>query len=295
MHRTILLCFLVSFSFCVIAQSDDENKPVINLLYIPIKETYLITAVSLNQFAQLETMVSPLVYKGIGVGVHFGLQRRKNERITSFNTYLSKAKLYNNIQPKQYLAELSYVNVNIATCYKIDKIQSKKINYYIGWQLAQQSDYRLNNQLQNASLSYNLSISLSPVLRVEKWLSIQENQQRKLFKKERSMRLSYQLAVPFIAGVSRPPFNAIRQLHDGSGNAYDNSVMQETISNLHLYTLNHFFALNSLLSFEYFLKNKTRIAIEYLWNYENFNVKNSAYKTSLTGIQLSLHTSLTAQ
>jgi hypothetical protein len=235
-----------------------------------------------------------LVYKGIGAGASLGLQRRKKERITSFDTYWSKANLYNDIQPKQYSSALTHVNLGVSTCYLINRIQFKNIKTRAGWQLAHQSDYRQNIQLQNASITYNFSNTLSPIIHFEKWLSIKENPQRKLFKKQRSMRLAYQLAVPLFAGVSRPPFNAIRKLHDGSGNAYENTVVQEVISNYKFYTINHFFALNSNLAFEYFLKNSTRISLQYLWNFENFKVENKAYKVSQTGFQISLHTRLNA-
>lgn len=286
-----LLSLIFAGSFA--ATTKDSTQTVI-LLYVPVKETYLITSVNVNQFSQIDNMVSPLVYKGIGAGVTAGLQRRKKERFTSFNTHWSSSKLYNNIQPKQYYAELSHVNVNLASCYLIKRFQNNKIRSYYGWQLAHQSDFRRNAQLQNSSLSYNFSTSLSPALRFEKWLSIKENNQRKLFKKQRSIRISYQLAVPLIASISRPPYNAIRILHDGSGNAYQNSVTQEVINQSKLYTLNQFIAVNSNLSLEYFLKNGTRLSIQYYWNYENFSKMNSSYKVSQSGFQLSLHTRLNA-
>ncbi len=294
MHKTILICFLKCLSICVFAQNEDENNRDIILLYVPVKETYLITGAGLNQFTQLETMASPLVYKGIGAGVTLGLQKRKKHRITSFSAHWSTAKLYNNIQPKQYYAELKHVNINMYACYLFKQFQNKNTKPYIGWQLSQQSDFRRNVQLQNSNLTYNLTTTLSPVFRAEKWLSVKENKNRKLFKNQRSMRLIYQLAVPIVAGVSRPPYNVIRVFNDGLGNAYENSVAQEIITGHRFYTLNHFFALNSSLAFEYFLKNSTRISLQYLWNFESFNIENKSYKVSQTVFQLSIHTRLNA-
>lgn len=294
MYKTILICFLNCLSTCVFAQNEAEKNREIILLYMPVKETYLITGVGLNQFTQLETMVSPLVYKGIGAGASIGLQRRKKERITLLNTYWAKANLYNTFQPKQYSSALTHVNLSASTCYLINKIQFKNIKTRIGWQLSHQSEFRSNTQFQNASLTYNFTTTLAPLLHFEKWLSIAENKQRKLFKKQRSMRLSYQVAIPFIAGVSRPSFNAIRTLNDGTGNAYQNSLADEVIGNIKYYTLNHFFALNSNVTFEYFLKNSTSISLQYLWNFESFNIENKSYKVSQTVFQLRIHTRLNA-
>jgi hypothetical protein len=293
-HKTILICLLKCLSICVFAQNEEENNRDIILLYVPVKETYLITGVGLNQFTQLETMVSPLVYKGIGAGASIGLQRRKKERITLLNTHWSKANLYNSFQPKQYSSALTHINLSASTCYLINKIQIKNITTRIGWQLSHQSDFRSNSQLQNSSLTYNFTTTLSPLLHFEKWLTITENKQRKFFKKQRSMRLSYQWAIPFVAAVARPPFNAIRILNDGSGKAYQNSVADEVISNIKYYSLNHFFAFNSHVTFEYFLKNSTRISLQYLWNFESFKVENKSYKVSQTVVQLSVHTRLNA-
>ena len=53
MRKHILICFLNLISICVIAQVDNEIKREVILLYVPVKETYLITSVHLNQFAQL--------------------------------------------------------------------------------------------------------------------------------------------------------------------------------------------------------------------------------------------------
>jgi hypothetical protein len=135
-----------------------------------------------------------------------------------------------------------------------------------------------------------MSTTLSPVIRIEQWLTIKENENRKLFKKGRSMRLSYQLAPSLFSGVSRPPFNAIRTIHDGSGKPYDNSVTQEVFTNYNLYSAKHFIAIQSSLAFEYFIKNGTRLSLQYVWNFEHFNKVNASYKVGQSLIQLSLQT-----
>lgn len=294
MYKLIIiscLCLILNQAF---AHQTIELKRDTILVFVPLRETYLLTGLNFNQFAQLETMVSPLVYKGIGAGASLGLQKRKNKTTTNFNAIYSKGNLYNNLQPKQYYAELIHFNISASACYEINKIQNKFIKPLLGWQVAQQSDFRRNAQFQNSNLSYNFTTTLSPVFRVEKRLSRTENKERKFFKKQRSMRLIYQLAIPLVAGVSRPPYNAIRVIHDGLGNAYQNSVTQEVITQLKIYSFNHFFALNSVLSFEYFLKNSTRISLQYYWNFENYRNTNSNYKVSQTGIQLRIQTRLNA-
>lgn len=287
----ILMSLLMNFA---IAKSNNDITHDTIVVFKPIRETYLITSANFNQFAQLETMVSPLVYKGMGASVSLGIQKRKNKTTTQFIAVYSKGNLYNKIQPKQYYAELVHVNISASACYEINKLQNRFFKPLIGWQIAQQSDFRRNAQFQNSNLTYNFTTTLSPVFRVEKWLSKTENKERKFFKKQRSMHLFYQLTIPLLAGVSRPSYNAIRVIHDGLGNAYQNSLTQEVISQHKIYTLNHFFALNSVLSFEYFLKSGTRISLQYYWNFENFNLVQSAYKVSQTGIQLSFHTRLNA-
>lgn len=294
MHKHILICLLNFISICGFAQDENESNRAVILLYVPVKETYLITGISFNQFAQLDHMASPLVYKGISAGGAVGLQRRKKERITMINTHWTKANLYNAYQTKQYSSTLTHLNINVSTCYLINKIRIKNIATRAGWQLSHQSDFRRNIQLQNSSLTYNFTTSGAPFFHFEKWLSITENKQRRFFKKQRSMRLSYQVAFPIIAGVSRPPYNAIRKLNDGSGNAYQNTVSNEIITNMKFYSLNRFFSLNSNLTFEYFLKNSTRISLQYLWNFENFNIENKSYKVSQTAFQISIHTRLNA-
>ncbi len=294
MYKLALISFLSLILNQAVANSTIQLKRDTILVFVPIKETYLIISPNFNQFAHLETMVSPLVYKGIGAGASIGIQKRKNKATTTFFAHWSKSNLYNDIQPKQYFAELVHVNISASACYEINKLQNRFVKPLIGWQIAQQSDFRRNAQFQNSNLTYNFTTTLSPVFRVEKWLSKTENKERKLFKKQRSMRFIYQLTIPLLAGVSRPSYNAIRVIHDGLGNAYQNSVTQEVISQHKIYTFNHFFALNSVLSFEYFLKSGTRISLQYYWNFENFNLVQSAYKVSQTGIQLSFHTRLNA-
>jgi hypothetical protein len=87
-----------------IANQTIELKRDTILVFVPLRETYLITRPNFNQFAQLETMVSPLVYKGIGAGASLGIQKRKNK--TTTNLLRSTAKeiyiiIYslNNIMP----------------------------------------------------------------------------------------------------------------------------------------------------------------------------------------------------
>lgn len=294
MRPFILACLLCLINFTGFAQNEIEFKRDTILVYVPVRETFLITAVNLNQFAQIENMVSPLIYKGIGAGATLGFYKRKKKTFTSFMAQYSKSKLYNEMQPLQYFVALTHLNVNMTACYQLSNFEQKKTKLSLGWQIAYRNDFRRNDQLQNSSITYNLSTSLSPMLRVEKWLTISANEKRKFLKKGRSMRLSYQLATPLLAGVSRPPFNAIRAIHDGLGNTYQNSITQEIVTNYGLYSLNHFFAIYNSLNFEYFLRNGTRLSLQYSWNFENFNIINKSYKVGQSGFQLAIHTRINA-
>lgn len=290
--------FTLVFFTCILliingyGQNDHDTLPAIILLKLPQRDFHLTTSGQINQFTQLDTKVSPLVYKGWGAGGSIGIQKRRDRVLNSFSAQYSKGKLYNNFQARQYFAELSHFNIQWTSSYKIPFRFSDLVASHLGWQIFQQSDYRRNSQFQNASLTYNFSTSLSPVIRLEKWFEIKENKQRKIFKKQRYIRLNYQLAFPLIAGVSRPAYNAIRGLHDGSGSAFKNTVAQETLQHLQVYSLNHFIAIYSNFEFQYLMKNGNYWSIQYYWNFENLNVKYSNYKTGQTSIQLSFYTFL---
>jgi hypothetical protein len=77
----ILMSLLMNFA---IAKSNNDITHDTIVVFKPIRETYLITSANFNQFAQLETMVSPLVYKGMGASVSLGIQKRKNKTTTQF-------------------------------------------------------------------------------------------------------------------------------------------------------------------------------------------------------------------
>lgn len=293
MRKTI--CFILNICVCHIAfgQEDEIHRDVI-LLEKPLKELHLITSGSINQSAQLDRLVSPLVYNGWNAGGGMGLMRRRERNIYQLCAQYHQGKLRNKLQPYQYYANLQQMHFNISGCYHFPLPHFNYIRSYAGWQITHQSDFRNNTQFQNASTTYNVSTSFAPMLRFEKLWLIRENQTRKIFKKQRYIRFSYQLSLPVLEGISRPPYNAIRQINDGSGGVYQNSLSQEIIQQYKVHSMNHFLAIYSLFDVQFSLQNGNRWALQYYWNYEQFNVVNQIYKTGQAGFQLSFYTRLNA-
>ena len=290
-----IICFILITRVCnfAFAQQDEKHFDVI-LLEKPLKELHLISSFSITQSAQLESMVSPLVYQGWNFGANLGLMRRRERNLYQLNLLYHQGKIRNQLQPAQYDATLQHVQINVSGCYRFPLPHFDYLKSYAGWQVTHQSDFRNNAQLQNASTTYNVSTSFAPVLRFEKLWQIKENQGRKLFKKQRAIRFSYQIALPLVAGVSRPPFNAIRQIHDGRGNAFQNTLTQEVIQQYKVYSINHFLAVYSLFDIQFTMQNGNRWALQYFWNFEHFNEVNKVYKTAQAGFQLSFYTRLNA-
>jgi hypothetical protein len=284
----IILCF---HGYFVGAQNNlltnDTNHILINK-----KQNYLIAAVNFSEFAFKESMISPLVYHGTGIGWQLGFEKNKLHKITFINTNWSKAKLYNQLQAKQYFAALTHFNASIGTCYKTNKIPLPRCLNYLGWRVAQHSDFRRISQFQNASLSYNLSLSLAPVYLAKGKFSLKEKSKRILFKKGFNLDWCYQISVPLISGISRPNYNAIRLLKDGSGNAYQNSVASEVMQNINVYLINKFIAFDQQVEIQIALNKSNKMALQYKWHFESFTKHHFAYSSSQSGIYFCLYTQL---
>jgi hypothetical protein len=282
---------VITQSYLVNAQVADTSKMVI-LLLKPIKELHLIYGANINQSAQLDKLVSPLVYKGMLVGGNIGLLRKRERNVYQLNAQYQQGKLYNQIQTKQYYASAQHLQISLGGCYKIPLIRSNKLKGYLGWQVSHQSDFRKNDQFQNSSYTYNLSTSISPTFLIEKLWYIYNNGNRFFLKKQRTIGFSYQLSSPILAGISRPSYIAIRQLKDGSGSTYQNSLIKELIQQYQLTTINQFIAVQSVFNIQFHFTNSNRISLQYAWNFETLNTANRAYKVAHAALQLSLYTRL---
>lgn len=256
------------------------------------KQTNLITGVNSSEFAFQETMVSPLIYRGTGIGLQIGFEKNKLNKITYCNINWTKAKMNNLLQPKQYNAELTNFNTSVGVCYRASKMTFPHYSNFLGWQLAQHSDFRRISQFQNASLSYNFSVTLAPVYRAKGYYNLKENPKRKLLKKGINLDWSYQIAFPLAALIARPNFNAIRILHDGNGNIYQNSITEEVIQNFSFYTLNKLIALDQQFEVQYALNSNNKMALQFKWYFEYFDKTHFAYTTSNSGVYLCFYTQL---
>lgn len=267
-----------------------SNDTVLGLLQT---QTHLISSAHISEFAFKDNMLSPLIYKGTGVGMLLGFEKNKLHKVTNACTNWSKAKIYNSLQSRQYSATTIYFNASLGVSYKISHFKRRRFNAgYLGWQVAQHSDFRRIPQFQNASLNYNLSISAGPRYRASGNFNLKENNKRKLLKKGFEIDWNYQIDLPVAAFVTRPNYNSIRQLNDGNGKPYQNSVTQEAIQNLRFYTLNKFISLNQMLEFTHVLNTHNKLGFQFKWNFEYFNKEFFAYTTSHSGAYLCLYTKL---
>lgn len=290
--KKIAFLFLAFNHFYCVAQQNSDSLLDINLLYIPPKETFFVSGINFNRFTALDYMVSPLVNDGFGFGANLGVLKRKNNALANLSFSLSSANLKNQMQAKHYITELNHVSINCGKNYEINSLSFNKIVTSIGWQFNQVFDFKSNSQFQNSSLTYHISSAISPVIRFEKWISFKESKKRLAFKKQRSMRINYQFSLPLIAGVSRPNYNAIQLLKDGTGGYYQNSIASEIITNYKLYAFKNYVAINSILCVEYYLKNGNRLMLQYFWNFEQMKKENYAFKMAQTGVQLCFFTRL---
>ena len=255
------------------------------------KETDIYFSAALNAVYHQDKMFSAPTYNGLGADVRIGFQKRKINSISQLQFSFGSAILYNNLQALHNYAQYYNFSSLFQKVYHINKYKGKKNSIYLGWQLYQSGIFNVNKQLQNSALAYAFYFSTSPIFRAERILNL-NNKQIFFLKKNYPLRLSYHASFPLCSYLSRPNYNGISHMVDGTGNILQYTIVNDMVKNFKVYTLNRFIAFDNKVELQYIMKNNNKWSLQYSWAFQAFNKPYYQYRNVYSGVFISFYGNL---
>lgn len=232
-----------------------------------------------------DPQVSPLIYSGLGTGAYTSLLRINPKKIDRTDLMVTRTQLNNKFSDENDNdpSTGTYIRLSNSDFYHHKKIFKERGNLFIGYVTNIQFNIRTNPRFMNAGLSYDLFANIGPAIRLDRDFAWKEKDLRFLFfkskRKERSIRLAWEVDFPVINFISRPNYTTIVNARNGD---VVESLGQNIIKNFRINSLNDFVMVNSKMELYYKLRNNNNmLRFAYLWqvysyNYPNYSVSNVA-------------------
>ena len=257
----ILLVVMMQLSMQGIAQQAD--KPT-NKELRKARPNYITVGLGFNRGSMRDLATSPITYKGVLMNYAIGYQRFDDKRDTRVNVRFnhgSQSYFRNTGIPTSSRAQSFILFVNYAKLYKLNKYSNDKWNFKVGGMLDVMTDARVNQELQNAAVGYEVFNTLFASGKVTRNFVRAELKHKKfLFIKyklrPRVAKLSYQLNLPLVNGYARNGFAYI-------GNE---SIGESPFFNGYKYKLFSGFRVSSQLAFARQMANGNMWRLAYVWD-----------------------------
>ena len=255
----VLLCAFATTN--VFAQETDmpTNKEMRKA-----RPNYISIGMGLNRGSVRDFATSPLTYKGMLFNFSAGYQRYDDLRDTRLNFRFNfggyKYKRETGI-PTSSKASVFALFVNYAKLYRLNKYSNDKWNFKVGGMLDVVTDVRINPELLNAQLGYEIFNTLYASGKVtRKFVRTELKHKKFLFikykLKPRVAMLSYQLNLPIINGYARNGFAYL-------GNE---SIDGALLFNGYRYKIFSGFRMSSTLAFTRQMANGNMWRVSYVWD-----------------------------
>ncbi len=228
------------------------------------RPNYISIGFGLNRGSVRDFATSPLTYKGTLFSFSGGYQRYDDLRDTRLNIRFNVGGYrYSRSEgiPTSSGATGYVLFVNYAKLYRLKRYSNNKWNFKVGGMLDVVTDVRINSQLLNAAVGYEVFNTLYASGKVTRTFVRSELKQKKfLFIKyklrPRVAQLSYQLNLPVINGYARNGFAYL-------GNE---RIGEVPLFNGYQYKLFSGFRISSTLAYTRQMANGNMWRVAYIWD-----------------------------
>lgn len=171
-----------------------------------------------------------------------------------------------------------FVALRFNILYNVKKLAKEKINWYVGPEINANAHFRVNYKYGNSALTFDNYYGVGVATRFEFPFSYKARKVKVWFmnfnRRDRDLRLSWQLSVPVLSYLIRPTYVTITNFIDPE--------LQSTVTSAN--TDGGFFVplnIRSQTELYYTLHNQNMLKISYIWNFFNhdpgYNKVQSAY------------------
>jgi hypothetical protein len=285
--RILLLCLVLFLSVQATAFAGDETKKEFRKTERKARDKYLGLGLGFSYIKVMDQATSPLLYKGWNFPfTSLDYLNYSEKIIKTFETDFSFGNLNSRTETPWYDSpNTSYLLVlRYDILYQLRKIINDKVNWYVGPEFNINGHFRVNYKYDNSALTFDNYNGLGIATRVEFPFSYKSGSYKflgiKFNRRDRDLRLSWQLSTPVVSFLIRPTYVTITNFIDPD---LRTKITEEQITGGFFVPFN----LRSQTELYYILHNQNMFKLSYIWNFYHHDPGYNKVQTAFHGVQFS--------
>ncbi|MBC8488792.1 MAG: hypothetical protein H8D45_22450 [Bacteroidetes bacterium] len=278
------LLFFINNSFTQETKSERKQQ---KKLERKARDKYLNAGIGFAWMSAKDKATSPLLYSGlIGLG-NLEYLVHSDKLIKTFDLAVGAGYLKTNKDTHYGLTrgyEIGiYFNFRFAHIYRVMQLANNKINWYLGPALDFSNYSRINYKYGNALYNYEYMTGVGLSTRFEFPFSYKSKDCKllgmKLRRRDRDLRLSWQLYFPVFTSIYRPGYVTIINFADP-----ETPLINPDNLKTGLFT---YFHISSEVELYYKLHNGNMLKLTYLWEFHQYNPGYNKVQGAMNGLYFS--------
>jgi hypothetical protein len=285
----VLINVLFLFSIGVVptkickAQDTNEKKEA-RKLECKARDKYLGLGLGFSYIKIIDNVTSPLLYKGFQFPyASLGYMTHSKKRIKTLEVDFSFGWLKTRTETPWYDPTNTsfYTNIRYNLLYYLRSFAKDKINWYIGPEFNINGHFRINYKYGNSAFTFDNYNGAGIATRFEIPFSWKSSEFKFLGmnfrRRDRNLRLSWQLSTPVVSFIIRPSYVTITNFIDPELQA---KITSEHISGGLFVPFN----LRSQTELYYMLHNQNMFKLSYVWNFYSHDPGYNKVQSAFHGL-----------
>lgn len=269
------------------SQGADNEKRELKKTERKARDKYLGLGLGLSYLNTMDQATSPLKYKGFNFPfASLGYLTHSDKRIKTLESDFSFGNLHSGVETPWYDAPNTsyYLTIRYNILYRLKTIINNRINWYIGPEFNINGHFRVNYKYDNSALTFDNYYGTGLATRFEFPFSWKSRTTKflwmNLHRRDRNLRLSWQLSTPVLSYLIRPTYVTITNFIDFENRT---SISNEQTSGGIFVPLN----LRSQTELFYILHNQNMFKLSYIWNFYHHDPGYNKVQTAFHGVAFS--------
>jgi hypothetical protein len=267
-----------------IEAQDTNTKKEDRKLKRKARDKYAYMGFGFSHVKVADNNTSPLMYKGFQFPyASLGYLNHSKKNIKTLEVDFSFGFLKSRTESPWYVPTNTsfYTNIRYDVLYYLRSFAKERINWYIGPEFNFNGHYRINNKYGNSAFTFDSYLGAGFASRFELPFSWKGRIYRFLGKdrnrRDRNLRLSWQLSTPVVSLLVRPTFVTITNFIDPELQA---KITSEHISGGFFVPFN----IRSQTELYYELHNQNMFKLSYVWNFYSHDPGYNKVQSAFHGL-----------
>jgi hypothetical protein len=268
--KGLTFSIILFLSLSALAQTPENKR--IRILNHSDRSNYLLTYTQAGLHKTLDQGVSPLLYKGAIIGAGLGFRSEKSNRIWDLTGDFNYGTTTTEAKSDFGGFQNYHVSIDAQYLWNLDYQNSYPVKFYAGFATNQTLNFRVNENMFNASFGYDVISGFGVSAFTSKSFNI-KGFDINLFRwfaryHPHKITVEYEIDLPILFSYIRPTYVVIENFVDGNIDLYDPERAEFA-------TIGTVFQLKSNLGLSYHLRNQNIIRFGYLWQYYSIDPEYS--------------------